>query len=1186
MDRKLNAAGPVLSALLLTTGHFVQAQSAPPPPPSASTSSSGDETVVLSPFTVEAQEDRGYRATNTLAGTRIKTELKDVGSAITVVTSEFLRDTGARNNQDLLKYTTNTEVGGLGGNFAGLGNGQQLDDTSARLSPNTNTRVRGLTFADNTRDYFLTDISWDSFNTERVELQRGPNSILFGLGSPAGIINGGLKKAMFKDSNEVEFRYGSYGSARGTVDINKVLLPDELAIRFDALNDKTYYRQDPAFNHDERVYGAARFDPKFLRTPDARTSIRANYEHGKVNANRPRVLPPGDLITPWWGKDINKLTIDPRTVGASDPSQVAAAIAAGDRGVGIRNATLSNGSANPNYNPYIASFGRNYGGLVAVFSDPNSSSFKLMTTDLGTNRGIGLDSSGNIINDKNIGGIPWTIMSGIIPFKDYVGTIGSSRFPNQEYGLYKNYVLMDPTIFDFYNNLLDGPNKREWSNHEAWNAAISQTFFSNRLGFEAAFDGQKYDRGQVNMMSDYGQSITIDINRFLPDGSPNPNLGRAAVVSDSISNNSYESERQSERFTGFGEFKFTDIMERNWLSRGLGRHVFTLLYSKDEVDTENTNWFRYAADQNYGSLINDSQLKNRAIGTVTYLGGSLLNRSSAAGANIPRLTAVQLPQTGSARVFNSTYNSSVDPRSVWIDQFGNRSTQSENPANYVGWTNQNVIVSSSDAGDQRKLTTTAALTKDEITSKAFVWQAFLFDGAVVPTFGYRKDTAKSFSLDAGPQNPDGTINLDSTTYRLPDTPKAIVEGISRSWSWVFHSPQFIKQRLPWGSNISLFYNQSDNFQPAAGRVNALGDVLPAPAGETKDYGFIVSVLDNKISLKVNWYKTSVTNDKLQNFSGDYMLPAAESWGYMFARQNLARIGNFGTGYATAPGQTDTAQAIADGDLVSQAFLNASPGEQFYKTWSIDRTQWNSWMGWTTPPGMTITGDTESKGIEFELMANPTSNWNIALNASKTTAKRLNMAESFAVYVEQRWKTYNTVVPGTGGRAVIGDVRMWTSGYNPGETVRGKFGREFMTPYTLYRLQENSDVPELRPWHFNGVTNYTFNRGILNGVNVGGGVRWQDRQVTGYRLKNTGDPTNPVNYDLKNPYKGPTETNVDAWIGYQRKLTNKLTWRGQVNLRNITTKKELIPVTVQGDGSMAVGRIPETFSWTLSNTFMF
>jgi hypothetical protein len=64
--------------------------------PSGEQASDGDF-VCLSPFVVSASEDRGYAASSTLAGTRIRTDLKDVGASISVVTSQFLRevDSGA-----------------------------------------------------------------------------------------------------------------------------------------------------------------------------------------------------------------------------------------------------------------------------------------------------------------------------------------------------------------------------------------------------------------------------------------------------------------------------------------------------------------------------------------------------------------------------------------------------------------------------------------------------------------------------------------------------------------------------------------------------------------------------------------------------------------------------------------------------------------------------------------------------------------------------------------------------------------------------------------------------------------------------------------------------------------------------------------------------------------------------------
>lgn len=76
-----------------------------------------EEFVVLSPFVVESESSEGYRATETLAGSRVRTELQDVASSISVVRRQLLRDAGASNDRDLLIYTTNTETAGVAGNF-------------------------------------------------------------------------------------------------------------------------------------------------------------------------------------------------------------------------------------------------------------------------------------------------------------------------------------------------------------------------------------------------------------------------------------------------------------------------------------------------------------------------------------------------------------------------------------------------------------------------------------------------------------------------------------------------------------------------------------------------------------------------------------------------------------------------------------------------------------------------------------------------------------------------------------------------------------------------------------------------------------------------------------------------------------------------------------------------------------
>ena len=269
---------PSLAMLIAAmTSLPLMAQTAPTSTAGTAANTNEDEAIMLSPFEVTADESVGYMATTSLAGTRINTNLADVGSAISVVTAEFLRDTGAVDNRTLLQYTTNTEVASLQGNFTKASSGNQMEEGTF-TTPNANTRVRGLTSADNTRNFFLTDIPWDGYNVDRVDMQRGPNAILFGMGSPAGIINTSTKAAQFRNFGELEMRYGSYDANRVTLDINRELLDNELAVRINLLRNDDRFRQRPSYSLDRRGSGTLRYEPKFLNNEDHTTTIKANYK--------------------------------------------------------------------------------------------------------------------------------------------------------------------------------------------------------------------------------------------------------------------------------------------------------------------------------------------------------------------------------------------------------------------------------------------------------------------------------------------------------------------------------------------------------------------------------------------------------------------------------------------------------------------------------------------------------------------------------------------------------------------------------------------------------------------------------------------------------------------------------------------------------------------------------------------
>ena len=275
MTRKQRFCGPVcgLLALALAGAPGLYAQD-------------DDEDVFeLSPFSVTAEDNEGYRALSTLAGTRLRTPLKDIAGAVQVVTEEFLDDQGISNVEDLFLYTTNTEVSGPDGNF-GAGGGDRRD-------PNGRSRVRGLAEPDRTRNFFLSDIALDTYNTDRVTIAKGPNAILFGLGSPAGLYNSNLKQATFEDETEIQLRYGSWGAHREIIDANRVLVEDVLALRIIGLNNKNKYKQKPSFEDEQRLYAAVLFQPT------EKTTIRFNGEIGSRDASRPFIITPSSNIPDW-----------------------------------------------------------------------------------------------------------------------------------------------------------------------------------------------------------------------------------------------------------------------------------------------------------------------------------------------------------------------------------------------------------------------------------------------------------------------------------------------------------------------------------------------------------------------------------------------------------------------------------------------------------------------------------------------------------------------------------------------------------------------------------------------------------------------------------------------------------------------------------------------------------------------
>jgi hypothetical protein len=148
----------------------------------------------------------------------------------------------------------------------------------------------------------------------------------------------------------------------------------------------------------------------------------------------------------------------------------------------------------------------------------------------------------------------------------------------------------------------------------------------------------------------------------------------------------------------------------------------------------------------------------------------------------------------------------------------------------------------------------------------------------------------------------------------------------------------------------------------------------------------------------------------------------------------------------------------------------------------------------------------------------------------------------------------------------------------------RFNQQVITGLISARARDGAVSQEQRKWRVNAVSNYEFREGRFRGFGLGGALRWQSKVATGYAvtLDRLGNQL-PV---LSQPFFGPAEFNGDVWLSYARKLTDKVRWKVQLNVRNLIGSQEEIPVFTNPDGQHALYRLAPDRNWFLTNTFSF
>jgi hypothetical protein len=493
----------------------------------ADTTDKEEEILILDPFEVTSSEDVGYLATSSLSGSRLDTKLRDIAASVQAITPEFMKDLGATDLKKLLLYTTNTEVGGIDGNFYGGDADSKSYASSMLVEPSKSTRIRGLNNADVTRDFFPTDIPIDWYSLSRVDISRGSNSILFGLGSPAGLINNTLKTPnMSQDENVLEFKFDKYGSMRESLDVDKVIIPGELGVRVVGLNDKAKYRQEGTWNRDRRLYAALRYQPTIAK--GIFTRIDVNGEWGKIKGNRPISTTPSDFLSSWYGAT-NKITVANDEYWTSDGF------------ADIENVYVSQTLGGQLWDDHA----------VSIYSDPNGSATGMLN---GSNPQAML-----VRGYSNVNGGGWGSWAGLVNpnwntnnsshekysasyyadnpivseiISNYEAQTGNT-FTGFGSGIWPTQMIVEGPLAEYMkeHNLI-GPNKSEFNNFETFNAQITQSYWDSRIGWNFAYNQQSYRSGYTNLLEGlWGMNVvSVDINESLR----NSDEGNNSNLADSI----------------------------------------------------------------------------------------------------------------------------------------------------------------------------------------------------------------------------------------------------------------------------------------------------------------------------------------------------------------------------------------------------------------------------------------------------------------------------------------------------------------------------------------------------------------------------------------------------------------------------------------------------------------------------
>ncbi len=1118
-SRKLIAA--IAGWLALATGTSAQTAATPPT----------DEVIVLSPFIIDATTDKGYSATNTLGGTRLKAELKDVATQVDVMTSDFLNDINALTLDEALKYSLNIESFS---DYASARDGQDdLNSVNVWGSQN-GSRTRGLTRSNSTHDFFETNFPIDTYNTgSRITFVSGSNAILFGAGLAGGTTDVSYERPdLRRTRGKVTVRIDSEKSHRSSINVSVPLIKNVLALRAATLRfeDKDYRTR--VGTTGERYFASINFQPH------KKFNIHAWYEKlDYVFKQGPSTLT-ADYVSRWIKS--GKPAFENLGVLSTSPS--AAYNTAFGPSASLTSYTPLNNSATGNSLPTSASTYTSNVRVLGVFNSGAASSN--VAPQLWAYNTVNPLSN----NSAFYGQDPVTL--GSLPVD------GSRRL---------EYSITDSSIYPIDDSVTGDASQRQLTG--STKGGIFEFNPIKNIFIEGGYNREDMVIERFDLLTGNDADLKVDMNRYLPNLDStgiqklNPNFGKY-YVEDSPNGAFWINRREDKRIQlAFGHDRAPSTSWRRWL----GDHRGAVMY------TESDN----KRNQHTGSI--PRIISSNVIPGITGAPAvQLLNPANEVniGSRVPVIRYYLDPANGDTAI------------KMPFDPFKSNTFVMGKDANGA-----DIVVSTGIDNPYGMTGSPGNGLKTEMATQGALSSSF-FNNRIITTIGRRFSKATFSDLVLAPFMP--RYNGVNGTYEVPvagiftSTGTAVPSGAGYSSAKRTFDDNSLYQaprRYKTGSNlqsvvvhpfnwISFHYNKSSsNFVAEYTSFNVNGALANLDDGDTKEYGGSIYLFNNRLTLKYNHYKSVASGlfgegVNVPNTGARLDSHNLRSTVVLIEKTVLASP-IVGLGAAGIP-TTDNPYSVFMNDLLTKPLSSNNGGDFDYGRFH----------------------DRAAEGDEFAITANPTPNWTIRATFAKNKTSMSNIAGEWFNYINFRlpaWKAFAAANPtimtfATSGTSSIPTFQEYTSlasrtwmflkqSEGLPTTQEAKYRARFNTRYSF-------SEGKLKGLSAGAGARYDSARSI-------GYFQKPIGTDSPYFPIIDGSLTLP---DQSKPIMGKARLIFDGFINYKMKVSKNIKWNIGLNISNLLGNNELIPqdAFVQADGTVANIRfgLPQPRTFSLTNSFEF